>query len=72
MRGALMLKYRGANLIRPGFIGTVLILLVVAVGLAPDRLVTWATTIRYEALFSEAGGLLPGNKVLVSGVNVGT
>ncbi|WP_142256590.1 MCE family protein [Mycobacterium colombiense] len=72
MRGALMLKYRGAHLIRPGFIGTVLILLVVAVGLAPDRLISWATTLRYHALFAEAGGLLPGNKVLVSGVNVGT
>lgn len=67
-----MLKYRGAKLIRPGFIGTVLILLVVLVGLAPDRVVSWATTVRYQALFSEAGGLEPGNKVLVSGVNVGT
>jgi len=67
-----MLKYRGAHLIRSGFMGVVLIVLVVAVGLAPERLVSWATTIRYRALFSEAGGITVGNKVLVSGVKVGT
>ncbi|MGO9926785.1 MAG: MCE family protein, partial [Mycobacterium sp.] len=67
-----MLKYRGAKLIRSGFMGAVLIVLVVAVGLAPERLVSWATTIHYQALFSEAGGIAAGNKVLVSGVKVGT
>jgi phospholipid/cholesterol/gamma-HCH transport system substrate-binding protein len=67
-----MLKYRGPQLIRSGFMGTVLIVLIVAVGLAPQRLASWATTIRYQALFSEAGGLAAGNKVLVSGVKVGT
>ncbi len=67
-----MLKYRGAKLIRSGFMGAVLIVLVVAVGLAPERLVSWATTIQYQALFSEAGGVAAGNKVLVSGVKVGT
>lgn len=67
-----MLKYHGAHLIRSGFMGAVLIVLVIAVGLAPERLVSWATTIHYRALFSEAGGLAPGNKVLISGVKVGT
>lgn len=67
-----MLKYRGAHLIRSGFMGAVLIVLVIAVGLAPERLVSWATTIHYRALFSEAGGLAAGNKVLISGVKVGT
>jgi phospholipid/cholesterol/gamma-HCH transport system substrate-binding protein len=67
-----MLKYRGPKLIRSGFMGVVLIVLVVAVGLAPGRLASWATTIRYQALFSEAGGIAAGNKVLVSGVKVGT
>ena len=67
-----MLKYRGAKRIRSGFIGVVLIVLVVAVGLAPERLVSWATTIHYQALFSEAGGIAAGNNVLVSGVKVGT
>ncbi len=67
-----MLKYRGPQTIRSGFMGTVLIVLIVAVGLAPERLVSWATTIHYQALFSEAGGLATGNNVLVSGVKVGT
>ena len=39
MHRALMLKYRGAKLIRAGFIGVVLVVLVIAVGLAPERLV---------------------------------
>ena len=34
-----MLKYRGAKLVRAGFIGVVLIMLVIAVGLQPERLV---------------------------------
>lgn len=67
-----MLKYRGSSLIRSGFIGLVLIILVITVGLQPERLVTWATAIRHQALFTEAGGLLPGNDVKVSGVKVGT
>jgi phospholipid/cholesterol/gamma-HCH transport system substrate-binding protein len=67
-----MLKYRGAQLIRPGFIGVVLALMIVAVGLAPEQLMSWATTVRYQALFSEAGGMTAGAKVLVSGVKVGT
>ncbi len=67
-----MLKYRDAKHIRSGLIGVVLVALVVGVGLSPDRLISWATTIHYQALFSEAGGITVGNKVLVSGVKVGT
>ena len=67
-----MLKYRDAKHIRSGFIGLVLIVLIIAVGLTPERLVSWATTIHYQALFSEAGGIAAGNNVLVSGVKVGT
>lgn len=67
-----MIKYRGANLIRAGFIGVVLILLVIAIGLQPERLVNWASAIRYQALFAEAGGLSVGNDVKISGVTVGT
>jgi phospholipid/cholesterol/gamma-HCH transport system substrate-binding protein len=72
MRGTLMLKYRGSNLIRPGFIGVVLIGLVIAVGLNPDLLVSWATSVRYQALFAEAGGLAAGNDVTVAGIKVGS
>ena len=54
-----MLKYRGSNLIRAGIIGVILIVLVIAVGLQPERLWSWATALRYQALFAEAGGLAP-------------
>lgn len=67
-----MQKYRGSQLIRAGFIGVVLIILVIAVGLQPERLYQWATSLRYEALFTEAGGLTVGNDVTVSGIKVGS
>ncbi|KUI44155.1 mammalian cell entry protein [Mycobacterium sp. IS-1590] len=67
-----MLKYRGANLTRAGFIGVVLIVLVVAIGLQPERLIAWASALTYQAEFAEAGGLSPGNDVKVSGVRVGS
>ena len=67
-----MLKYRGTGLIKAGFIGAVLIVLLILVGLSPDRIVSLATAVRYQALFSEAGGLAVGNAVTVSGIKVGT
>lgn len=67
-----MLKYRGSQLARAGFIGVVLIILVIAVGLQPERLLSWATAIRYQAEFTEAGGLNTGNDVTVSGIKVGS
>lgn len=67
-----MNKYRGAGLIRAGFIGAVLVMLVIAVGLNPDQLMQRATTVRYQALFADAGGLAAGNDVTVSGIKVGS
>jgi len=67
-----MLKYRGSQLIRTGLIGIILIALVIAVGLQPQVLLSWATSIKYHAVFSEAGGLTSGNDVKVSGVTKGT
>jgi phospholipid/cholesterol/gamma-HCH transport system substrate-binding protein len=67
-----MLRYRGVGLVKAGFIGAVLIALTIMVGLSPDRFVQWATMVRYQALFSEAGGLATGNPVTVSGMKVGT
>ncbi|MGV0851077.1 MCE family protein [Mycolicibacterium phlei] len=67
-----MLKYRGRHLIRPGIIGVVLVVLVIAVGLAPERLMSWATAVRYQALFADAGGVAPGNDVTISGTRVGS
>ncbi|SPM40461.1 ABC-type transporter Mla maintaining outer membrane lipid asymmetry, periplasmic component MlaD [Mycobacterium numidiamassiliense] len=67
-----MNRYRGAHLIKSGFIGAVLIMLIIAVGLNPDQLLQRATTVRYQALFADAGGLATGNEVTVSGMKVGT
>src|ERR1700753_2956744 len=67
-----MLKYRGAGLVKAGLIGVVLAVMVILVGLSPDRFISWATMVRYQALFSEAGGLALGNPVTVSGMKVGT
>jgi phospholipid/cholesterol/gamma-HCH transport system substrate-binding protein len=67
-----MLKYRGSHLIRAGFMGVVLIILVIAIGLQPERLISWATALRYQAMFTEAGGLSVGNDVTVSGIRVGS
>lgn len=67
-----MNRYRGAQLIKSGFIGAVLIMLIIAVGLNPDQLLQRASTVRYQALFADAGGLSTGNEVTVSGMKVGT
>ena len=67
-----MQRYRGSQLIRAGIIGVVLIILVIAVGLQPERLLSWATSLRYQAVFTEAGGITVGNDVTVSGIKVGS
>jgi phospholipid/cholesterol/gamma-HCH transport system substrate-binding protein len=67
-----MLKYRGSRLVRIGVLGAVLAVLVVAVGLSPERFVAWATSVRYHAVFGDAGGLETGNDVVVSGTKVGS
>jgi len=67
-----MLKYRGSQLGKAGFIGVVLIVLLTAVGLQPQQLLQLATSLRYQALFSEAGGLAVGNAVTRSGIKVGS
>jgi phospholipid/cholesterol/gamma-HCH transport system substrate-binding protein len=67
-----MLKYRASNLYRAGFIGAVLIMLVIVVGLQPERLTQLATSVRHQALFSEAGGITVGNDVTISGIKIGS
>ena len=67
-----MLKYRDSKLIKAGFIGTVLMILVIAVGLQPERLGQWASSVRHQALFSEAGGITVGNDVTLSGIKIGS
>ncbi|MBX7453953.1 MCE family protein [Mycolicibacterium sp. 3033] len=67
-----MIKYRNKRLIRAGFIGVVVCVLIILVGLNPDTILGPATKVRYEAVFVDAGGLQPGNDVKISGVKVGT
>lgn len=67
-----MIKYRGSHLYRAGFIGVALIVLVIAVGLQPERIISWASAIRYQAVFAEAGGLASGADVKIAGVKVGS
>lgn len=57
---------------RAGFIGVSVILLVVAIGLQPERLINWASAIHYQAVFAEVGGLTAGADVKIAGVEVGT
>jgi phospholipid/cholesterol/gamma-HCH transport system substrate-binding protein len=66
-----MNRYRGVGLIKAGFIGFVLIVLVIAVGLSPDQLIERATMVRYQAHFADAGGLVARDDVAVSGMKVG-
>lgn len=67
-----MIKYRSKRLIRAGFIGIVLCVLVIVIGLNPDAIIAPATMARYQAVFADAGGLQVGNDVKVSGVTVGS
>jgi phospholipid/cholesterol/gamma-HCH transport system substrate-binding protein len=67
-----MLKYRGPHLIRAGFIGAVLIVLVIAVGLKPHQLLSLGTSVHYQAVFADAGGLSVGNDVTRSGIKIGS
>lgn len=67
-----MIRYRGRKLLKPGFIGVVLALLIILVGLAPERLVTLATAVQYHAVFGDGGGLAVGDNVMVSGTKVGS
>jgi phospholipid/cholesterol/gamma-HCH transport system substrate-binding protein len=67
-----MLKYRGSQLIRAGFFGLALIVLLIAVGLRPQQIVAWMTSVRYQAEFADAGGLAVGNDVTRAGIKVGS
>ncbi|WP_459545489.1 MCE family protein [Nocardia sp. X0981] len=67
-----MFRYRGKHLLRHGLVGIVLILCVISLGLQSQQVIAWGTTVRYQAVFREAGGLETGDEVIVSGVKVGT
>jgi phospholipid/cholesterol/gamma-HCH transport system substrate-binding protein len=67
-----MLKYRASALVRAGFMGVVLAILVIALGLQPERLLSYATSLQYKARFAEAGGIAVGNDVTLAGMKVGS
>lgn len=67
-----MLRYHGSHLFRMGFIGAIVIAFIVAIGLQPEQLIQWATSVRYQARFTEAGGLSTGADVTLSGMKVGS
>ena len=67
-----MLKYRGAQLVKAGIFGVVLIAMIIAIGLQPEQIKQWATSVRYQAEFTEAGGITVGNQVTMSGIKIGT
>jgi len=67
-----MLKYRGAQLVKAGLFGVVLIAMIIAIGLQPEQIKQWATSVRYQAEFTEAGGIIVGNQVTLSGIKIGT
>ncbi|MFC8530110.1 MCE family protein [Nocardia sp. NPDC057227] len=66
-----MLEYRGTHLARHGTVGVVLMLCVILLGLQAQQFITWVSTVRYHAVFTEAGGLSVGDDVVVSGTKVG-
>lgn len=66
-----MLHYRGAHLLRPGLVGIVVIVCLIAIGLQAQKFLALGTTVRYQARFAEAAGLSVGDDVIVSGVQVG-
>ncbi|MEH3155547.1 MAG: MCE family protein [Gordonia paraffinivorans] len=63
---------RGDGRARIGIIGVVVTALVVITALQMDKLPYLSTGSVYTAYFSDAGGLRPGDVVVVSGVQVGT
>ncbi|MBD0021717.1 MCE family protein [Gordonia pseudamarae] len=67
-----MYKYRGGGLVRAGWVGLTLIVLMVMAGLNMANVTAWFSTVTYQADFEEAGGLAAGADVTVSGVRVGT
>jgi phospholipid/cholesterol/gamma-HCH transport system substrate-binding protein len=67
-----MLKYRGIRMLKPGAIGVVVIILICIIGLTSQDLINRATCVRYQAQFTDAGGLTVGNDVTRSGFKIGT
>ena len=61
----------GRNPLRTGIFGIVLVACLVLVSFGYTSLPFWPQGKPYEAYFTDAGGISPGNDVNVSGINVG-
>jgi phospholipid/cholesterol/gamma-HCH transport system substrate-binding protein len=59
------------NPLRTGIIGIFVVIAVVLVSFGYNKLPFWPQGKQYEAYFSDAGGISPGNAVNVSGIKVG-
>jgi phospholipid/cholesterol/gamma-HCH transport system substrate-binding protein len=62
---------QGRDPLRTGIFGVVLVLCVVLVSFGYTNLPFWPQGRPYDAYFSDAGGIVPGNDVYVSGIKVG-
>ena len=60
-----------ADPLRTGIFGLVLVICIVLVAFGYTQLPFWPQGRSYEAYFTDAGGIAPGNDVYVSGVKVG-
>ena len=67
-----MRRYEERKTARTGVVGAVLILATVATVSNYDRLPLMNSDMEIRAIFADAGGLKPGDRVELSGVNVGT
>jgi len=61
----------GRDPVRTGIFGVVLVACIVLVSFGYSQLPFWPQGKRYDAYFSDAGGIAPGNDVYVSGIKVG-
>ena len=61
----------GRNPVRTGIFGIVLVACLVLVSFGYTRLPFWPQGKTYDAYFTDAGGISPGNDVNVSGIKVG-
>ncbi|MEV5837668.1 MCE family protein [Nocardia sp. NPDC052112] len=65
------IHHHGRNYVRAGVLGTVLIALIVLTSLNIDNLPIVASRSTYRALFTDSGGLEPGDVVEVAGIDCG-
>ena len=66
-----MARPEGPNPLRTGIFGIALVACVVLVSFGYAKLPFWPQGKNYEAYFTDAGGISPGNDVNVSGIRVG-